>query len=329
MTAIIQEIVTNYTIDAIHFDDYFYPYKIADETFDDTETFNTYKLPQQTLEDWRRSSIDSLIQKAHLAIKKEKSWVQFGVSPFGVWKNSSTDPRGSETQAGQTTYDDLYADPLLWMQKGWIDYIIPQAYWSISLPVASHKTIMEWWAENTPNTNLYMGNGPYKIRNNSDKAWDHKKELPNQIKLGRATPNIQGNAFFSAKSLMNDHEDVVKILKKKYYQQIALNPSKTNQITRTIHTPKIERIVLKNAVANVQCSSLEDYRYALVYDVKKTKEPLIKLTKLVSAKIPLSLNSLVLPKNLIKKKTALVFIDKFGQESLPIILNLDQTIQHD
>ena len=329
MTAIIQEIVTNYTIDAIHFDDYFYPYKIADETFDDTETFNTYKLPQQTLEDWRRSSIDSLIQKAYLAIKKEKPWVQFGVSPFGVWKNSSTDPRGSETQAGQTTYDDLYADPLLWMQKGWIDYIIPQAYWSISLPVASHKTIMEWWAENTPNTNLYMGNGPYKIRNNSDKAWDHKKELPNQIKLGRATPNIQGNAFFSAKSLMNDHEDVVKILKKKYYQQIALNPSTTNQITRTIHTPKIERIVLKNAVTNVQCSSLEDYRYALVYDVKKTKEPLIKLTKLVSAKIPLSLNSLVLPKNLIKKKTALVFIDKFGQESLPIILNLDQTIQHD
>lgn len=325
IVAIIDEIVKNYTVDAIHFDDYFYPYKIIGETFNDTDTFNNYKLPQQTLEDWRRSAIDSLIHKAHSAIKKEKPWVQFGVSPFGVWKNKATDVKGSDTQAGQTTYHDLYADPLLWMQEGWIDYIIPQAYWSINLPIASHKTIMEWWAKNSTNTNLYMGNGPYKIRNNSDKAWDNKRELPNQIKLGRATPNIQGNAFFSAKSLMNKHEDIVKLLKRKYYRQIALNPTTSNNSKNTIAIPEIKHMNISDATIDLQFSNLENFRYGLVFDTKKRKENQSELRKLLSNKIPLSLNSMTISKNILKrkKKIALVFIDKFGQETPPIFIHLD------
>ncbi|MBO0592448.1 family 10 glycosylhydrolase [Cellulophaga sp. E16_2] len=331
MIALIDEIVKNYTIDAIHFDDYFYPYKITGETFNDVATFNLYKLPNQTIEDWRRSSIDSLIRKTHYAIKKEKPWVQFGVSPFGVWKNKATDSKGSDTQAGQTTYDDLYADPLLWMQEGWIDYIIPQAYWSIALPVASHKTIMEWWAANSPNTNLYMGNGPYKIRNNSDKAWDNKKELPNQIKLGRKTPNIQGNAFFSAKSLMNDHEDVVNILKRKYYSKIALNPSTPNRTGNKIAIPKIVRIHKTNTSVNIQFNGLENFRYGLAFGAKKSGKNQLKLKKLLRTKIPLSLNSITLSNTILKnkKKIALVFIDKFGQETQPIFINLDQIVPYD
>ncbi|WP_158977004.1 glycoside hydrolase family 10 protein [Cellulophaga sp. L1A9] len=331
MTAIIEEIVKNYSVDAIHFDDYFYPYKITGETFNDAETYNQYKLPQQTLEDWRRSNIDSLIQKANYTIKKEKPWVQFGVSPFGVWKNKATDARGSDTQAGQTTYDDLYANPLLWMQKGWIDYIIPQAYWSISLPVASHKTIMEWWAKNSYSTNLYMGNGPYKIRTNSDKAWDNKRELPNQIKLGRETPKIQGNAFFSAKSLMNEHEDVVNILKRKYYSQIALNPSAPNQTTNKVARPKIERITIADTIIAIQFDSLENFNYGLVFQTKKSKKKQPDLKKLLSLKIAVLPNSVLISKNTIKrkKKIALVFIDKFRQETAPIFINLDQISQYD
>ncbi len=160
---VIQEVVARYKLDAIHFDDYFYPYKIKDEVFNDSIAFERYALKNQSLGDWRRSNVDSLVKNVHRTIKSEKPWVQFGISPFGVWKNNSTDPKGSDTRAGQTTYEDLYADPLLWMQKGWIDYIAPQVYWSMDLPVASHRKIVDWWAQNTIGSNLYIGNGAYKV----------------------------------------------------------------------------------------------------------------------------------------------------------------------
>ena len=125
---IVEELVTKYTLDAIHFDDYFYPYKIKDEVFNDSVTFQTYSLHNQSLEDWRRSNVDSLVKNVYHTIKKNKPWVKFGISPFGVWKNKSTDPSGSDTRAGQTTFEDLYADPILWVKKGWLDYLAPQAY---------------------------------------------------------------------------------------------------------------------------------------------------------------------------------------------------------
>ncbi|HMB63625.1 MAG TPA: family 10 glycosylhydrolase, partial [Eudoraea sp.] len=197
LVRIMQEVVTNYDVDALHFDDYFYPYKIQGEVLSDSQSYASHALPGQTLQDWRRSNVDSLIKNVQQGIKKVKPWVRFGISPFGVWKNNSTDPRGSATRAGQTTYEDLYADPLLWMDQGWIDYLVPQVYWSMNLPVASHEKIVNWWANDSIASNLYIGNAAYKIRNNPDKAWKKKKELPNQLKLARSTSKVQGNVLFS------------------------------------------------------------------------------------------------------------------------------------
>ncbi|KAI9549746.1 hypothetical protein GHT06_004004 [Daphnia sinensis] len=139
LTAVIKEIVDNYDIDAIHFDDYFYPYKIAKETFPDQTTYNKFKNQGQTQDDWRRQNVNDLIQAVHTTIKTSKPWVQFGISPFGVWRNQAMDPKGSPTRAGQTNYDDLYADPMTWMKNGWIDYLIPQVYWSMEHPLASYR----------------------------------------------------------------------------------------------------------------------------------------------------------------------------------------------
>jgi uncharacterized lipoprotein YddW (UPF0748 family) len=322
---IIDEVVAQYDIDAIHFDDYFYPYKIENEVFDDAESFENYGLPNQSLDDWRRSNVDSLVLKIHKNIKKEKPWVQFGVSPFGVWKNKSTDPRGSATQAGQTNYEDLYANPILWMEEGWIDYIIPQAYWSMDLPVASHKVITEWWAENSPNTNLYMGNGPYKIRNNDNKAWHKKRELPNQIKLSRNTAKVQGNAFFSAKSLMQSNDDVLKILKRNYYSNIALPPISP---LAPKATPAAPLLISKNDTGNelqLLFDSLEPFRYALVYK-KKEKQNTFSLNDMI---LPLTLvngKTLSIPPSVLKKHNEIViqFTDKFGRETEPIFILLKQ-----
>ncbi|MBC8768951.1 family 10 glycosylhydrolase [Arenibacter sp. BSSL-BM3] len=328
LTNIIGEVVDNYDVDAIHFDDYFYPYKIADEIFEDSVAYSKHALPQQTLEDWRRSNIDSLVKNAHETIKSKKPWVQFGISPFGVWKNNSTDPRGSDTKAGQTTYEDLYADPLLWMEKGWIDYLVPQVYWSMDLPVASHRKIVDWWSKNSGNTNLYIGNGPYKIRNNSDKAWDNKKELPEQLKFAREDKVVMGNVFFSAKSLMSDKEDVLKILRKKYYHNLALPPISPLQ-KNTFGNLKIPtRFEEKNGTLKFKIIPDQEInlRYALVYVAKKESKLDLENTDQLVAKIPLTdsenfnFNTLLLQG---KKHIALTFINNFGQESKPEIIRIN------
>src|SRR5690606_19689846 len=77
---IVEELVREYPLDAIHFDDYFYPYKIEGEHFDDKGTYARYGLPGQGLEDWRRSNVDSLVKRVYATIKGLQPWAQFGIS---------------------------------------------------------------------------------------------------------------------------------------------------------------------------------------------------------------------------------------------------------
>ncbi len=331
LVSVIDEIVANYDIDAIHYDDYFYPYTIKDEVFQDTITYYNCGLPNQSLGDWRRSNIDSLIRKSYDVIKKRKPWVQFGVSPFGVWKNKSTDPKGSDTKAGQTTYENLYADPLLWMEKGWLDYLIPQVYWSMDLPVASHRKIVDWWSNNTTNTNLYIGNGPYKIRNNSDSAWENKKELPNQISYARTKSDISGNAFFSAKSLMTNNQDVVKYLKRRLYKRPALPPNTYESSVSKNHWTRLHSIEKTKDYTLLRFDNLENTHYALVYKSGKINDKIYPPKKFLTRAFININNQLVLPTELIKRKKqiALLFVDKNGNQSEPKIIHLKQTNRYD
>lgn len=326
LVSIMNEVVTNYDVDAIHFDDYFYPYKIKGEEFQDASTYTYYALPNQSLDDWRRSNVDSLVKNIHKTIKAKKPWVQFGISPFGVWKNKSTDPMGSNTKAGQTTYEDLYADPLLWMKKGWLDYLVPQVYWSMELPVASHRKIVDWWANNTQNTNLYIGNGVYKIRNNNDKAWENKKELPEQLTLARKTNAVHGNVFFSAKSLMKKNPDVVKYLKKKYYQKVALPPVSPFAPTTAEPVMKIESLHDFPEFITLNFNGLDTYRFAMVYASEKKLKSFYSIKKVLTKIGIENENSIHINKKQLKNKKhiALTFINKFGQESEPIIIHLNQ-----
>ncbi len=327
MVSVIDEIVANYDVDAIHFDDYFYPYTIKDEVFHDSLTYNYYRLPEQSLDNWRRSNMDSLIKNSFQTIKARKPWVQFGVSPFGVWKNKSTDPKGSDTKAGQTIYENLYADPLLWMEEEWLDYIVPQVYWSIDLEVASHQKILDWWAANSKNTNLYIGNGPYKIRSNSDKAWDKKKELPNQLTLSRNSEAVTGNVFFSAKSLMQNNADVVKYLKKKYYKRKALSP--ISPFAEVTGSPEIKLESIQTIEKNIRLkfNDLKGMRYAMVYPSGKNNKAAYPIKKLLTKTFLKKGNQIDLEAKLIKNKNhiTIIFIDKFRHESEPKIIHLKQT----
>ncbi|MGG9964260.1 glycoside hydrolase family 10 protein [Ferruginibacter sp. SUN106] len=197
VTAVVTDVVSRYDIDAIHFDDYFYPYRIAGKEFPDDAKYQQYGNGMNK-EDWRRSNTDSIIVMLSKAIKKINPKCQFGISPFGVWRNIDKDPEGSNTRAGQTNYDDLYADILLWLKSGWIDYVTPQLYWEFGHKAASYEILLDWWSKHTYGKNCYIGLGIYRA--GSNEAWKDKTQLPRQIEALRNTPNIQGMIFFSSKT---------------------------------------------------------------------------------------------------------------------------------
>ena len=114
--------------------------------FPDQETYETYGQKFTHIEDWRRDNVNELVKQINNTIKKEKPYVKFGISPFGVWRNIKDDPTGSNTTAGMTNYDDLYADTREWIQQHHIDYITPQIYWSIGFQPAAYDVLTKWWS---------------------------------------------------------------------------------------------------------------------------------------------------------------------------------------
>ncbi len=266
LLAIIKEVVTNYDIDAIHFDDYFYPYKEPKQDFPDKGSFDKYKKPGQSRDDWRRQNVNDLILALSQTIKSQKPWVQFGISPFGVWRNQSKDPKGSPTQSGQTNYDDLYADVLLWMKNKWIDYLIPQLYWSMEHRLASHRKLADWWSNNSYGVPVYIGNGPYKIREDSDEAWKNPAELNTQVNYARTLPQIQGNAFFSAKSIYIKNQDIAQWLKNEVYDRPTLPPSLEPKTPTIIDIPVVFDVKTTTEKTQINLEKPLDpaIRYAMV-----------------------------------------------------------------
>ena len=219
---VVRDLVSRYDIDAIHMDDYFYPYRIAGKEFPDEKTYQKNKRGLSK-EDWRRSNCDTIVKQLYATIHQIKPDVQFGISPFGIWRNKSKDPRGSETKAGQTNYDDLYADILLWLEKGWVDYIAPQIYWEHGHPLANYDTIIDWWNQHSFGKNLYIGHGMYKAGTNT--PWRNKDELPYQIKREREEENTRGSIYFSSSSFKNNPNNWNDSLQQHYYQKPALLPA--------------------------------------------------------------------------------------------------------
>jgi hypothetical protein len=222
VTEVIRDVVSRYDVDAVHFDDYFYPYRISGKEFPDSESFKLHGNGLD-LEAWRRSNVDSIIVSLSKAIKKEKPYCRFGISPFGVWRNQSKDPEGSATEAGQTNYDDLYADIVLWLKNGWIDYVAPQIYWEFGHPKAPYEVILDWWSKHSYGKHCYIGLGIYRAGNNV--AWKDKTQLPRQIEALRNTPNVQGMIFFSSKSFDNNPNGWSDSLKTRYFVEPALIPT--------------------------------------------------------------------------------------------------------
>ena len=219
---VVKDIVKRYNVDAIHMDDYFYPYRIPNKEFPDNAS---YKKSGTSLSkgDWRRSNVDSIIKALNAVIKAEKPYCKFGISPFGVWRNKEADPDGSNTQAGQTNYDDLYADILLWLKQGWVDYVAPQLYWEIGHKLADYEELIRWWSEHSYGRHIYIGHGIYRT-NERNPAWKNPNELPNQLKILRETPNVKGSIYFSSTSFDRNPNGWNDSLRNNYYKYPAVVP---------------------------------------------------------------------------------------------------------
>ncbi|MEO8112117.1 MAG: family 10 glycosylhydrolase, partial [Ginsengibacter sp.] len=223
VTNVVRDVVSRYNIDAIHFDDYFYPYRIAGKEFGDSESFKKYGNGLDR-EAWRRSNVDSIIVKLGRTIKEENKYCKFGISPFGVWRNIDKDPEGSNTKAGQTNYDDLYADILLWLKNKWIDYVVPQLYWEFNHKVVGYQILVDWWAKHAYGRQMYIGQGIYRAMESKSYAWKNKNELPNQIRRLREYPQIQGSIFFSSATFKSNPNGWSDSLRNNYYAYPAIVP---------------------------------------------------------------------------------------------------------
>ncbi len=226
---VVKDIVQRYDVDAIHFDDYFYPYPLEEE-FPDTASFARYNRGffMENKADWRRENVDIIIKLLNETIKSTKPWVKFGISPFGVWRNKADDPRGSDTKAGATNYDHLYANIIKWQKKGWIDYTLPQLYWQFGHPLVDFKTLAHWWKKHVYGRAMYIGHGVYKSNPESNvPEWRQPGELPRQINLVRQIPEISGSAFFSSKHFKRNLIGFQDSLKFRIYKHPAIVPPMT------------------------------------------------------------------------------------------------------
>ena len=203
---VVEDICCRYDIDAIHMDDYFYPYPLPKTPIPDRQQFLADPRGFTNINDWRRDNVNLTIEAIHNMIRRTRPEVRFGISPFGVWRNSDRDSvRGSQTKAGMTNYDDLYADILLWIEKGWIDYVVPQLYWEIGKKVADYETLAHWWAEAVRGTKveLYIGMAPYRLGGQNEvAAWKTGNEIVRQMHMNRTIPEITGECFYSTRPLL-------------------------------------------------------------------------------------------------------------------------------
>lgn len=224
--AVVRDIITRYDVDAIHMDDYFYPYPVKGVDFPDNKSYAQYG-GDLDRGDWRRLNVNQLIEGLHKVIQEHKPWVRLGISPFGIWRNKKSDERGSDTN-GLQNYDDLYADVILWTEKGWVDYMLPQLYWELEKEVASSEKLAYWWNDNANGRHMYIGQDVHKTMTKPDiDGSKDPNQLAHKIALSRELPFIHGNCWWPGYSVTRNFKGIADSLAVKEQPNVAIIPAYT------------------------------------------------------------------------------------------------------
>ena len=218
-----KDIVTRYDIDGIHMDDYFYPYPVAGVPLPDEGLFRQNPAGFQNIGDWRRHNVNLFVKQFYETVHQAKPWVKVGISPFGIYRNKRSADIGSETN-GLQNYDDLYADILLWVNNGWLDYCVPQVYWEIGNKAADYDTLVRWWAQYASARPLYIGEDierTVKARHPQN-AERHQQEAKQVLR--DQLPAIKGTVLWYAKAAVDNVGNYGTMLRQQYWRNPALQP---------------------------------------------------------------------------------------------------------
>ena len=227
---VIMDVVRRYDIDGVHVDDYFYPYPVTvaastppvEQDFPDDASWQRYQIFGGSLAraDWRRENVNQLIEKINASVHREKPWVRFGVSPFGLGRPDRRPPG----IVGFSQYDKLYADVELWLRNGWLDYLVPQLYWPIDQRAQAFEPLLDYWlTENKMKRHVWPGLFTSRI-DSSEKSWP-VEEILRKISLIRTKTMAQGHVHFSMIALTENRKGISEQLKTALYKTQALVPS--------------------------------------------------------------------------------------------------------
>jgi yngK protein len=219
------DIVRRYDVDGIHMDDYFYPYPVAGMTIPDQATYITHKNGIDNVDDWRRYNVNLFMEMMHDFIRAVKPWVKFGVSPFGIYHNvqPGSNIPGSNTR-GLQNYDNLYADVLYWINKGWVDYNIPQIYWEIGHKAADYEELIKWWSRFAGGRPLFIGQDVERTVRAADLKNPQRNQMSAKFGLQRSLRGIQGSCLWYSAAVVRNEGNYATALQKNYHRTPALQP---------------------------------------------------------------------------------------------------------
>ena len=218
-----RDIVSRYDVDGIHMDDYFYPYPAAGQVIPDDAQYRLYNNGIRDRGDWRRYNVNRFIEQFYQTVHETKPWVKVGISPFGIYRNKRSSNIGSNTN-GLQNYDDLYADVLLWINNGWLDYCVPQIYWEIGNKAADYDTLIRWWNQYAGKRPLIIGEDVERTVKHSDPSNPSQHQLPAKMRLHQVLPNVDGTVLWYAKAAVDNVGNYGMTLRNHYWRIPSLQP---------------------------------------------------------------------------------------------------------
>ena len=219
-----RDIVSRYDIDGIHMDDYFYPYPVAGKAIPDDASFRANNNGIRNIGDWRRYNVNLFIEQFYKTVHETKPWVKVGISPFGIYRNKRSADIGSNT-SGLQNYDDLYADVLMWINNGWLDYCVPQLYWEIGHKAADYETLIRWWNQHAGGRHLYIGEDIERTVKATDLKSPQSNQMPAKFRLHDEMQNVSGTVLWYAKAAVDDTGKYGTMLRNHYWRYPALTPT--------------------------------------------------------------------------------------------------------
>mgnify|MGYP002623475832 CR=1 FL=1 len=218
-----RDIVTRYDVDGIHMDDYFYPYPAAGQQIPDDAQYRQFNNGISDRGDWRRYNVNLFIEQFYKTVHQAKPWVKVGISPFGIYRNKRSSSIGSDTN-GLQNYDDLYADVLLWVNNGWLDYCVPQIYWEIGHQAADYETLIRWWNQYASARPLVIGEDVERTVKHADPSNPQQHQLAAKHRLHQLMANVKGSVLWYAKAAVDNVGGYGSTLRNSYWRSPALQP---------------------------------------------------------------------------------------------------------